>query len=488
MSMHYFKALLFLSLVISSCTVPTLDEVDLDGEYAVPLINSKVSIGDLFEEGSDLKIIALQDGTLSLQYHEELISESINQLLPSIPSIGEVEIIDTVSYFPIATNGQFILSKALLSGDEMRFRYTHDKDEDVSVHLKIPELTKDGKIFEFDYDLLSTGTVPFTAFTESFDLAGYEFNSEENQLTFIYDARNPQNERIKLSFAAMSFNLLKFEYGEGNLQRTTYKLNGDSIALTLFDAWQSGMVEFENPFISFELEHSYGFPISLRINEVTLSTIDNTRKALVSDQVDKEIALNYPGFSQVGESFVTSIPFDNSNSNIRTLFNEQIGLIEYDVDAIINPDDDAELKGYVTDESFFTLNVDLFVPFVQKITELRIQDTIDIENLFPEEFSALEFKIITQNEYPVNISLDFIFLDENDQEMERLLGNNPLIIEPTQAKTRFINLEASKILHLKNAKKIVVEPIFDSSAISEDFVRFSTDQFLDLKVGLKFKI
>jgi hypothetical protein len=473
---------------VSSCGLPSLEEVELNGTYAIPLINDRITFQQIAEESENFDVLISPDGTLTIRYTSELFSENIEELLPSIPSIGEVPIIDTLSFFPVSASENFVITNAIFKGDEMRFRYTHDKDEVLQINMQIPELKRNGEIFEFDFELSPQGAIPYTEFTQSFDLEGYVFNSEDNQLTFRYDARNPDGERIKLSFAAMSFNQIKFEYAEGSFIRTVYDLLGDSIVIDVFNGWQGGEIEFEDPKITFDIEHSYGFPISLQINEVLLRTFENQDKLLLGDQLNTEIPLAFAGLSEVGESNETSILFDKDNSNINTLFNERVKYIDYDVDAVINPSDDLDIKGFISDESFFKLDVNLDIPLSQKVNDLSLTDTIDIDGLLPDVFSSAEFKIITQNTYPITASLDLIFLDENNIVVERFFGNEPLMVEPSEEETRFLDLNASQITMLKNAKKLVVEPIFDTSSLSSDFVQFLEDQFIELRIGIKFKL
>jgi hypothetical protein len=482
------KSLLLGILLLGSCGLPSLEEVEFNGTYAIPLINDKITFQDIAGQSERFDVLVASNGALTLRYNARLFSENIEELLPSIPSIGEVAITDTLSFFALAASDNFVITKAIFNGDEMRFRYSHDQDEILQINMQIPELTKDGEIFEFDYELLPQATLPFTEFTQSFNLEGYEFNSDENLLTFRYDARNPEGERIQLTFAAMSFNQLKFKYAEGSFERTEYDLIGDSIVIDVFDGWKSGEIEFEDPKISFDINHSYGFPIALRINEVLLKTIDNENKYLITDQLGQEIPLVFADLNEVGNVKETKILFDKSNSNINTLFNEKIKYIDYDVDAIINPSGDLGIKGFISDESFFTLDVNLDIPLRQKVNNLILSDTFEIEGMLPDGFSSAELKIITQNTYPINASFNLIFLDESNNVVERLFGNDPLLIEPSDENTRFVDLDASQINILKNSKKILVEPLFDTSSISDDFVQFSDDEFLELRVGLKFKL
>ena len=128
---------LFFFLFVVGCGLPSLDDVKLDGEYAIPLINDRITFESFVGQSDQFDVLMSADGELTLRYSTELLSDNIQELLPSIPSIGEVPIIDTLSFFPLTTSDNFIITRALLSGDEMRFRYSHDKDENLKINMMI---------------------------------------------------------------------------------------------------------------------------------------------------------------------------------------------------------------------------------------------------------------------------------------------------------------------------------------------------------------
>ncbi len=471
-----------------SCSLPSVKDFELHGEYAIPLINANISLETLFGETDNLEILSDAEGHLTLKYKASLLSENINNLLPSIQTIGEVPIEDTVSFFPLSVLNRFVITNAVLSGDEMRFRYTHTEEEDVEIVMRIPELAKDGVPFEFSHTLKARTSTPFTEFTPSIDLDGYVYNSDQNKLSFNYDARNPEGERIKLDFVAMSFNQLTFSYGEGNYERTRFPLQGDSIAFSVYDGWKQGGIEFADPKISFNIKHTYGFPIAIKANEVVVHTVDSKIKMLEGEKLNAECVLDFPSIEEVGKVSTTQINFDQSNSNINTLFSENVHYVDYDIEAIINPADDPDILGYATDQSFFEVEAVSELPMNLKIDELVLQDTIDLKNNINASVEVAELKVITENSFPLEMKLYFVFLDENNHEIERLLVDDPLIVEPNQHNIRFINLEAAVLEKVQFAKRMVTVSEFDTGSISQDFVTLQSRQGLNIRIGLKFKL
>ncbi len=492
---HLHYAYFLFLLLIGSCNLVRTPEFSFEPSYAIPLLNDQIKVQDILSQSEGASFSIDQDGKVNLLYKAGIIEESISEILPSISSIGEVPIIDTVSQFPLTTANNFILNKAIFSGDEMRFRYSTALPSDITVKMKIPELTKDGVIFEDNYTLTYTGTAPYTSFTESIPLDGWEFNSESNLLTFIYDARTPQGERIKLDFAAMSFNQLDFAYGEGSVERNEYELKVQNVPINVFDAWRSGTLEFNDPELRFILNHSFGFPISLRINNVSIALKDGSIKNLSGINLGNELKLNFPKINEVGESASTEFKFDKSNSNINVLFNEKATSFSYDIDAVLNPTGDLDLIGFVTEDSQFDLQVEVALPLEQRIDQLLLSDTISIEPIDARIVKEAELKIISENSYPSTLEVSIEFLDEENQPLFSLFDDDPLSVSsgilnsdgtttPSEEVIRFVTLPQSSVDKLGQASKIVVTPKFDSSTISEDFLTIFEDQFLEMRIGL----
>lgn len=485
-------------MFFGACNLPDQNDILNDVEYAIPVINSKIKLADLIANDEFISIQTDNEGNLKLIYTAPILQQTIGELLPSIPSVGEIPLLDTISRIPLLFDNGLVIKRAIFKGDEMRFRYTGNIEEDIYISMIIPELTKDGVTFQDDFVLEYKGSLPFTAFTPSRDLAGYEFISEDNTLTLIYQSKTANGSPVSLGFAAVSFNELVFLYGEGSVERSVFKVDGTNIPVNIYNAWKQGTLEFENPIVTFEIEHSYGFPVSLRINALTLQLIDGSIRNLSGIFVNSEIPLDYPGFDAVGSSQSSVLVFDKSNSNINTLFNEKVTSISYDLDAVLNPSNNKDL-GYVTDDSFFNLDVRAEVPLKLKIKDLILSDTFNIDGLFEQSLKQVELKIITANSYPVDLSLDVRFLDDNNTELFRLFGDDILDVEAgsinmdgttqlSEEKIRFVKLNEEEVTDISNATKVVITPGFDFPEGVSEFLGIRPDQYLEVRIGAKIKL
>ena len=488
-----------LSCLLISCNLPSISDIPINGTYAIPLVNDKIKVQDLLNANDGIDVNIDSDGVITILYNSQVLDQTINDLLPSILGFGEIPLLDTVSRFSLDLGTNLTVKKAILKGKEIRFRYSSELAENINVKMRVPEFSKNGIPFEHSFDLKYEGTLPFTSFTELILLEGYEFQSTSNRLTFIYDARTEDGKRVKLSFAAMSFNELVFAYGEGSFERDIYPLNSEVLPINIFQAWKSGNLEFEDPKLEFTIDHSFGFPISVKINKVDFDLVDESSKSLTTTFLGNEIELSYPTLEEIGQTTTTKILFNKNNSNINTLFNEKVEAVSYDLEAIINPTNNLNFTGFVTDESFFNLNVKVELPLKQKITNLQLSDTIILDQPLKTEVTEAEFKIVLANSYPCAVDIKLTFLDENENELFRFFDEDELRIEGgnllpegnttlSEEIVKFVSLDEKQIKDLKNIKKIIVEPLFDSSYLSDGFLTLYDEQFLELRIGLIFKL
>ena len=65
----------------------------------------------------------------------------------------------------------------------------------------------------------------------------------------------------------------------------------------------------------------------------------------------------YPTINEVGQVKRDTFTFNNTNSNLDVVFGSGPIAVAYDVDAFTNPFGDTGLKGFITDKSFYRVQV-----------------------------------------------------------------------------------------------------------------------------------
>ena len=171
----------------------------------------------------------------------------MDQMFPPIPGLGYINLVDTSVNQAFVFTGSQTIDFGIFSGDNMKFKYRSELEEDIHITMRIPEIVSpDGDVFTSEFDLIYEGTTPVEGETEWNDLEGYHLYSTDNTITFIYDARRPNGERIKLDKAWMNFTEIAFEYIEGFFPITVQEIKGDVVPIGLYTKWVDGIMKFED--------------------------------------------------------------------------------------------------------------------------------------------------------------------------------------------------------------------------------------------------
>ena len=318
-------------------------------------------------------------------------------------------------------------------------------------------------------------------------------------MTFKYEAVLTNGKKIKLDNIFMNFDVLKFSYIEGYLGFQTFPVQGNFINVGLFNPWLSGSFDFEDPKITISVDNSFGIPVRSNINKFQLTSVTGKTVNLQSPNITSGINYVYPSFDEIGSLKTTYFEFNKNNSNIREIFNEKTKNISYDLNAIVNPDQDTTIKGFITHDSYFLVKIAVEVPLQGSLNKLVITDTVNIDLDDFDKVQTAEFKVITSNDFPADIRVQSYFMDENNKNIEQLFVGDgislppaPLqangITTPGQDKTDLIDFDQNRFNKIRNSKKIVIVGYINTTGSELKKPLWIYDRYsLGLKVGAKLK-
>jgi len=441
-----------------------------DQEYnlAVPLINSKITLGKIAAEATGNTSIRVDgDGRATVFYNGEVIRRSTAAIFPPFPGILPIPILDSVWVQEIFDRAKYSIKRATFDDTKIWFTFTNALPEDLNINLTIPELTKNGIAYRQDFVLKYNNTSSTTLVTEEFSVDGWTLTSVNNALTFRYQARTKDGTPVKLDGAQMNFDLIKFSYLEGYLGYHIFPVEGSIIDVGLFNKWLSGSFSFEDPKITIRVQNAFGLPVRSRVNKMELTSIAGSSVSLESPFINTGIDFAYPSFSEIGTIKTTDFVFDKSNSNIKEIFNEKTKTIAYDIVALINPDRDTSINGYISDGSFFVVNVAVEVPLNGSVNNVVLTDTLDLNLEDLDDIVSAQFKAITSNDFPAEVKVQAYFLDENGQRLDQLFNDDGIILPPASTlqndttipgseKTDFLGFDDARFAKIKRSKKLAI--------------------------------
>ncbi|MEX0813467.1 MAG: hypothetical protein WD048_14710 [Chitinophagales bacterium] len=490
----------FLLMLSSSCIRKDLDNLSTRNwspEIAVPLINSSFFVQDIikkFETGGFIKTDSTQ--LITVVYTGKVVSISGENLIP-VPD-QSFTTIDSSSNVNFAFPGGDLIHFIIVKSGTFNYRMLSNRQEDIRVTITIPKATKNGAPLRIVKDLPYTGS-PIEYSGQS-DLSGYLLDltgsagNSSNTIEVKYQAELMSNgQRILLDEFEGSFENIRYNFMEGFFGLKNFEKGMDTIVLDIFKNWISGTVFIENPMMNMLVQNSFGMPLELHLTDFNAS---NRQVALPisGSAFNTGYDLGFPDGNSIGSAENTDIVLNSDNSNLQNVLAIAPNRLNFgfNVTANTNP---FTVLGFLTDESQFTIDVDLEIPLQGRIDNLVLADTFAMELDNIEEIDYADFKLFTENTFPVDLQIQVYFTDDQDQIVDSLLSTPKIILAsgiaepgsdiriPVQEET-IISFGAEKLDHFFNSSKMTVNVRLASTGGGAESVRFLSTQSLSVKLGV----
>ena len=497
--------LVSLSLMIS-CKGGFDDPIDSKREIAVPLFYTTTNLTNLLDGiNEETSITKGPNGLVTLNYRGNVTKRTGNELFDFIP-ILPITLMDSVTIFDFDLPGALDITLTKIKAGNLGIVMDNPFAEKVDVTLRIPELTKNGQIFETNRLLDSVGTAddswPILPF---YPLAGYDLATDSDQLTIIYEAyRESDGERIIFpNNHVVGISGLEFSYAEGYWGQELLDLERDTIEIEFFENWVQGDVYFEDPIIQITVENGFGFPVRSVVNILEILTVDGSNITLESSYIQDGIDFAYPALNEVGQVKTTVFDFDKTNSNVVEVLSSGPVSVDYDVDAVSNPDG-TQVIGFMTDSSYFQVQVAVDLPFRGHVNNFKGRDTFNVNFEQYDQVEYIEFKMVAENEIPLGIGVQIYFLGEDDMgneiKIDSLYTMDEVILTPAPVdsdgnvtgeiakKETYSTINAAQFENIRRAKKIVVDGTFFTTDVTNSpspIVNLKCDQDVNIRMGMK---
>ncbi len=481
------------------------DTVSGTAEYAVPLVDTDISLSDIlrnFEQNSSLTIDP--DGTLRFNYSGDVITQNSSFLFAAIQhTLSQFPIIPVTSRrmaLPFSSPGGLDLDRIDCKTGTITYYVVNRHPESVNATITFPDVRKNGQPLRFQISLppySGTGDPPFsTNFFFPASAAGYTITSQADSIYIEYEAIRASGISDTLASVLVSIRDLEFTYAEGYLGNFIHEGGRDTIHIDFFDNWIRGDVYFEDPTVTFYIENSFGIPTRSLVNVFDVITVNGTVLPLESPYVTNGIDFPYPTINEVGQVKSDRFVFNKHNSNIDVILGSSPIAVDYDVNALTNPDNNTGIRGFVTDESYYRVRVEVELPLYGRASGFAALDTFDLNlgDLSGVDFA--EFKLFTENELPLDIDLQGYFLDENGAVLDSLFSAQQLVVKgapvnsggistgkATQSNT--VVFPATRFERLKSARKVAINAAFSTINNGTSSIKVLAHQNIKIKMGAK---
>ncbi|MFT7120246.1 MAG: hypothetical protein ACJAZ9_000416 [Neolewinella sp.] len=494
-------------LILTACTkeiedLSRIDEVRVDADYAIPLIDSKVRLDDLIGDVTDDVSLAVDpDGLLRFRYSGEVVAVGSDVVFSRLDQIAAgifLPITRERTAAPFVLPGDVELDVLRVKGGLLSYNLTNAYNRPVTVSLSLPDARLNGAPLVITAELPAndgTGDIPsISNVLTPVDLSMYELNTVQDSIYIVYTITDGNGFQLQPSEnTVVVITGLRFDYVEGYLGQNLYPGGRDTISVNFFDNYQEGDIRFADPTISMTLTNSFGVPARALID--VLNVIDNEGNVIpiegsgVTDGFD----FDYPLIP--GDFAVTTFVFDTSNSNLADILSARPIALDYEVNAIINPDADTNVRGFLTDTAYYRARVDVDLPLVGSADQFTLRDTIPLNIMEEyENVTAVTFRLTTKNGLPIDLEIEGTFLDANDNVLADLTDGELVILEAGEPDvtgniytqrvvTKDILLEDARLDAVRDAAKLVLSLRVTTAGGGTDFVRVTNLQELEVLLG-----
>ncbi len=493
--------LLFGLLTLAACNkFDDLEPVNYSAEFAIPLFQTTTSFEELLENfDEDTYVTIAEDNLITLNYKGDITARTSDDLFSVIDQEGNLPfpILDTVFALPFNIPNSIDLDYGILKSGKLQWWYESQHDEPITVTVELPNASFEGESFSHTYT--HSNGVNGSFFGPIFDLSEYRLEPINDSLYVRYQAYriNTQVNDTLTNFF-MRFEDFRSSYVEGYLGDDIYELDRDTIEIEFFDNWTQGDVYFADPKILMTVENSFGFPVRGKANIMDVITVDGDVLELESPFVDS-IDMAYPSLSEVGEVKYTYFSFTPENSNIDIILGSNPIAVDYEMDALPNPDLDTSIRGFMTDSSFFKVQVEVELPIYGTARGFEAFETFDVDFSAYDEADEIEFKLIGDNGVPLEVGAQVLFLDDNGGVLDSLFTPSEIILEAAPvdsegdvtdiaSKTTFIPVAGERLDRILTSRQVQVRTAFSTYNDGQDLVRITSTQSVNIRMGMKLGI
>ena len=494
-----------LALVLTSCEDPLaeairVDDVRFDAEFAIPLIDSRVNLTELVGDVDERVTVTVEaDGLLRFNYRDtvpavtsEVAFDELSDLARGIPlSITKRR---QALAFPVPD--ELRVDKLLAKRGTFTYSLPNTYARTVTVELTLPTVTRDGEPLRVTGTLppyIGSGTVPSLSNVDTpIDVAGYTLDFSSDSLVIEYrmiaeDGTDLDPPRNTLAV----FRDLEFSFIEGYFRRQPYPGVSDVLEIDFFNTYEGGEVSFVEPRIVVEIRNGFGVPARAVIEQLEVITVEGDTLAVTGRAVEEGFDFDFP--RTPGQTAATRFVIDNSNSNLTELIASKPVQLNYRISALINPDADADITGFLSDTSTYQATVNVELPLYGTASDFRLRDSFPL-NLGTDyaEITAASFRVTTDNAIPFDLALTGTFLDSLGNALFDLTDGQLLVVaagevaEIRQVTTDFA-FDDTRLPLLRQASTLVLRTSFATGGGGEP-VRITDDQQLRVRIGTRLTV
>lgn len=487
---------------------------------AAPIIKSTLTMKDLISNADTNVLVEDASNFLSIVYKASVFSERADEIISienqnfnSAWTFATGTITDSATFnYTISTtftspNGERFDSIYIKSG-ALLFNLNGNLNHNGRLRIIIPTVKKNGMIFRKNIMYNYNNTLPVVT-NNSYDLSGFTISfGADNKLNInfsitVYADANPNNSPYTLNLNE-AFQNIKFHKIFGYIGKRSFSINQDSVDFDIYQNNIDGSIQLEDPKLNIYIRNAYGMPINVNFTKLDAKSSVNPPYivSITGSGLPNPLLIQAPTFAQIGQSILTKINLNKTNSTIVQAVNMSPNYLDFLVEALSNPNGNALTdQNFVLDSSKFEVDIEAELPLYGSASGFKLQDTVDFD--LGEDIEEVEWvilKVFTSNGFPIDVSMQIYFADSLGNKLDSLLtsidkiissgivGPAPSykVITPTE-KHLSIQIDQKKMDNLLKAEKLIILADLATTNNGVDKVKIYSDYEIDVKLGVQAK-
>jgi hypothetical protein len=471
---------------------------------------------------TNVQILVAPDGFITVEYFGEVFSQSaagfiaipdqtlpiVDVIIPAIPPIPGGPLVNfsrvDSGFVDLGVPSSSRFSEVTFKSGNLEVRFSSGVPFPHNVELVLPNFTVSGQPLRHTY-VLPAGPVNAS---HTFALAGVKasLTAQGQRNRFAYQLNTTGSYPSSVGISASSISAGAFVFGspafsmiKGFFGQVTLPIPESEVPIGLFGNVKAGDIIITNPSIQFLLRNSFGFPVSVLVSPISVTSNELGVIPVTGTFFGSPIPIAFPSIQQVGSSDTTRVRIDAANSNIVNVFSSAPRKLNYGLQLTTNePNINAE--HFILDTSVIKVDARVTLPAEGLIRIFNLADTFDLslEDAGIEEKNLRQalLRVYMENSFPLDVDVQVYFLDSGVVPVDSLLNaearvitsgitNANGIVTTATIRTTDIAISPQKFGVLKRAKRIVVSGRVKTTNNGNQIIKIYDESRLVVRLGLQ---
>ena len=377
-----------------------------------------------------------------------------------------------------------------LSSGVLAYNYESSVSASLQLMIEIPSLIDEmGMVFSEIIEINNSQYSGPQTFSFSIDNYSFDLSESLNQIQVNYSSQImgsdtfesfSENDEIQIFIGLEDIN---FSYIEGYFGQINQEIEADELDLDLsvIENIASGMY-LETPNLRFTVDNNIGVPLEIDIDLLGVNDNEN-------------LALNGPNIQAPG-LISSHTDFNNTNSQLSDLIVMSPSQIIYSGSVLSNPNGNIGVINSITTGSDINIGFEMDLPLYLRLEDVKRTDTLDIDFDVEKndmlELDSVILKLLTENEFPLDVDLMILFTDSVSGLVLDSLDVEILDAAEVDEDGRTISaniydsniiLDSGQIDALFNSNRVLLDIKMNSYDYENTAVKLYTDYQFKIAVG-----